>query len=675
MDPLKSGAIFHIKNIAAIRSPAVNAPVTSAAAVTVTSDRNANHASPSLGDEQAKIIKQKFDQIYRATPVPTAILGGHMNAPLGSQSMHLHPSPLHVAAPLGSQPIHLHPSPLHVVAPLGSQPMHLHPSPIMMKSPYQIPQYTHNEPYALMGPPIRSPRHVNNNSNDYHHENINDDEYILHSPSQTVANNDKNNDNKTNNNDNISKKRSQLLKNDSLLNLGKVDVQQPVTLSGVTTKSAVTTKSIATKSQNHISPPPAKLIAAVPKKRGRKKKSPSIIFNPSVDEASPRDGKNNKVFEPVYIIEDLSPDTVRRKRKESVDSDQEILNENSNDSNDRKITRSGRLSQPVMRLIDLPKIDNKETNSNYLEEDDDDVDVNRSAGHEQTDDDYIDESEFTDKKKRGRKKNSVINMKKAKNNKVQPMIVQHVPDNYQSPPKKWDPREMTVLYRAHAAADASDPNFWESVSSNMKSQGIDKGPDECQQLWFQSLQEAQKRKNNKIKAPSLAATSASEHIPIKKKGKAEIKRLAEEVAKADKEDDLFDYRRQLNDDQALQVNTYVDSGISEEFGDVISPLGPQPNKNSESPVDDITTKNDWKASYVHNLSKRVASITNPEAVPTMNKLGSTVKSKNKINNKKIVEGGISGVLDFKKGKVNVVLANNNSDDDEEEDIVDTEDDE
>ena len=138
---------------------------------------------------------------------------------------------------------------------------------------------------------------------------------------------------------------------------------------------------------------------------------------------------------------------------------------------------------------------------------------------------------------------------------------------------------------------------------------------------------------------------------------------------------MFDYRRQLNEnaDQALQVNTYVDSGISEEFGDVISPLGPQHNKNGESPVDDTTTTNDWKASYVHNLSRRVATITNSKAAPTMNKLGSTFKPKNKVSGKKVVEGGISGLLDFKKGKINVVLANNNSDVDEE-DIVDTEDD-
>jgi len=160
---------------------------------------------------------------------------------------------------------------------------------------------------------------------------------------------------------------------------------------------------------------------------------------------------------------------------------------------------------------------------------------------------------------------------------------------------------------------------------------------------------------------------------VKKKGKAELKRLAEEVAKADKEDDLFDYRRQL-DDGAASLNTFVDEGIIEEFDDVISPIGPQHTRNTESPVEDVTTTNDWKASYVHNLSKRVASIAATKAGPAAtNKLGSTVKPK-KQTNKKVMEAGISGVLDFKKGKINVVLANNNSDDDDE-DIVDTEDDE
>lgn len=655
MDPLKSGAIFHIKNIAAIRSPAANAPVSNVPASTASiSDRNASHTSPSLEDEQAKIIKQRFDQIYRATPVPTAILGGHMAAPLGAQSMHLHHSPRHVASTLVAQSMHLHPSP--PVAPLS----------------YQM------SPYMAMGPPIGSPRHIHNNTNDYHYTNTNDDEYLPHSPQQTVATNETNDDNKTNNNnENITKKRSQLLKNDSLLNLGKGSTIQPAAT--VTTTTAATavastnsTSNIANKSQRqHISPPPAKLIAAVPKKRGRKKKNASIIFNPGVDKASPRGGKRSRVFEPVYIIEDVGGSS-DNKYNESVGSDQELLNENSNDSYDRKTTRSGRTSVPVTRLIDLPraKVSNKEeVDSNEVVEDEE-LEVNRNMQQQEysDDDDYVDGSDITGKKKRGRKKNPVNNAKKVKSSKEQPMIVQHVPDNYQSPPKKWDPREMTALYRAHAATDASDPQFWETVSSNITAQGIPKDPDECRQLWFQSLQEAQRRKNNKIKPPT-----ATETVAVKKKGKAELKRLAEEVAKADKEDDLFDYRRQL-DDGAASLNTFVDEGIIEQFDDVISPIGPQHARNTESPVEDVTTMNDWKASYVHNLSKRVASIATTKAGPAAtNKLGSTVKPK-KQTNKKVMEGGISGVLDFKKGKINVVLANNNSDDDDEE-IVDTEDDE
>ena len=78
MDPLKSGAIFRVKNISVMRSPPA---VASGPVAAVGSAPGAGGGGPAAdaGSGGAKpdhtsIIKERFDQIYRATPLPASIL-------------------------------------------------------------------------------------------------------------------------------------------------------------------------------------------------------------------------------------------------------------------------------------------------------------------------------------------------------------------------------------------------------------------------------------------------------------------------------------------------------------------------------------------------------------------------------------------------------------------------
>ena len=101
MDALKSGAIFRLKNMAVVRSPpavSISKPDDPVVAkVTVDESRN---AGPTTLSDEASVIKRRFDEIYRSTPTPAAMLnrsyhwdqGNNLSAPGSSQTKLDNPS-------------------------------------------------------------------------------------------------------------------------------------------------------------------------------------------------------------------------------------------------------------------------------------------------------------------------------------------------------------------------------------------------------------------------------------------------------------------------------------------------------------------------------------------------------------------------------------------------------
>jgi hypothetical protein len=80
MDPLKSGAIFKLKNLNVMRSPSLynNTRINSANTHSQINISPAPAPSPSSGmvrtDPSIDIIRKKFEEVYRATPIPKGIM-------------------------------------------------------------------------------------------------------------------------------------------------------------------------------------------------------------------------------------------------------------------------------------------------------------------------------------------------------------------------------------------------------------------------------------------------------------------------------------------------------------------------------------------------------------------------------------------------------------------------
>jgi hypothetical protein len=134
--------------------------------------------------------------------------------------------------------------------------------------------------------------------------------------------------------------------------------------------------------------------------------------------------------------------------------------------------------------------------------------------------------------------------------------------------------------------------------------------------------------------------------------------MAEIAVKSGKEDDIFD-NLQSYKQKSSSPNNY---GRKNEMDDIRSP---------ES-IDDYrankiinTDRPQWKAVYVHNLSKKIKS----SAIIKQDE-----KKKIPITkNKKCVEGRVSGLICPTSGKIKLIVQKDSDDSEEEEDDDDEED--
>ena len=96
MDALKSGAIFRLKNMAVVRSPP---PIPSSKgadhSIAKTVQKDDSNVVANRATDESAVIKRRFDEIYRSTPTPAAMLNRNyywdqaptQNTPTSSSSM------------------------------------------------------------------------------------------------------------------------------------------------------------------------------------------------------------------------------------------------------------------------------------------------------------------------------------------------------------------------------------------------------------------------------------------------------------------------------------------------------------------------------------------------------------------------------------------------------------
>lgn len=50
--------------------------------------------------------------------------------------------------------------------------------------------------------------------------------------------------------------------------------------------------------------------------------------------------------------------------------------------------------------------------------------------------------------------------------------------------REWQPNEVVSLYAVHSQTPVTLPNFWDEISNQLKSKGIHRSKEECEQRWF-----------------------------------------------------------------------------------------------------------------------------------------------------------------------------------------------
>ena len=599
-DPLKNGSIFKLKNLRAIRSPnnvikgTNSSPGSSSKAVTFNSDVKDNASSINTTDPTA-LIKQRFDQIYRATPLPSVLfnnsqftLSNHnhnhnQNIHLSHQNEQSRQDPILSSAAASSSS--------------SSSPQPQISSSLLRDRINHQQQHNHNPTTQY----ITNEQAYDNNDDNYTND---DNDY---------------NDNTIANGNQYNEKLD--IPNDKIINNG--------------TNTKVVPKRGGPGDSLRILPgtgdslrflpgtPPSKRIASKsPGPQGNNSTSKNVV---AINSDSKKATSNSKKG----LVDSISDEDVKSKAKQKAgvtkkkisktkakdidyDDDSEYSGETRN-----KTTRSGRKSQPVNRLTD-------------------------------------DELRSPNK--------SLIPLKRKESSSDQG-------------DKKWEPSELSILYRVHAVTDPTAPDFWALVSAGIKEMGVIKSAEACQDQWYQSMLEARERRNKKIaKDKNLGQNNddeiitdipEQENVKKRKLNRAEIQQLAQKSARAEKDDDIFD---ELSTRYSA---TETQNHLAQALELIKSPGADAKAQISNTDDNDISNNNKWKATYVHNLSKKVKnSIAVKSKSTTANKVSSSITVP---KTKKITEGKVSAALS-PSGRVRMSVKKLDSDDELDENDDEGEDD-
>ena len=587
-DPLKNGSIFKLKNLRAIRSPnhvnksTNNSPGSVTKNVTFTNDvkdnnnnNNNNNSNMNTTDSTA-LIKQRFDQIYRATPLPSVLFNNNTqfsssNHNQSTVMFHRDESPRDEPMSSASSQPQISSSSLNRDR-INNQ--HLDNQKLAQEQSYEEVDYNDN--------------YNDNFTNDDNDDNMND---YNHDDDKMTNDQQIKNDKASNNNSTLvvaAPKRS------SRRGLLAADTLQSVRIATPPSKSANSPSPREKSPQVHT--------------YSKKLTVDSGVKKGIVDDVSDSDYKSK-----------AQKTKVSRKKVKGRANDFEYDDDDSEYSGTEgknKTTRSGRISQPVNRLTD---------------------DHLRSPNKDW---------KVTSPSKRALE-----------------VMAQE---------KKWEPSELSILYRVHAVTNPAAPDFWSLVSAGIKEMGVNKPAEACQDQWYQSMLEARERRNKKIAKEKNQSqnnnddeitTENNEQDNVKKRklNRAEMQQLAQKAVRAEKDDDIFDEinnRYNATETQNQLANTL--ELIKSPGGDIDT------NKSNDKKEDnDLSNNNKWKASYVHNLSKKVkSSVAVKINNTTANKVNVIPKSK------KITEGKVSAAIS-PSGKVRMTVKKVESDDDndlDEEDI-------
>ena len=250
----------------------------------------------------------------------------------------------------------------------------------------------------------------------------------------------------------------------------------------------------------------------------------------------------------------------------------------------------------------------------------------------------------------------------------------------------WSEEEKLLLYQAHASVPVTSINFWEQVAAAMD---YKKSASDCQKKWFQSLESGdrnRKEKNEKMKVQKekdldREVTEANvKVVPTRKRiDRSCMQRIAERESIADKDDDVFDILQQ----KQVRIQTNCSRGVSEVSSEVIgrascmgideSPESGRATRSSKR-ISVQSSQNSWKALYAHKLAKRsessTASLGDAKKIDSRAKLYDGSRKKMK---KSYTEGNVSATIS-PSGRVRTTVMENSGDEiddtlDEDEDDV------
>ena len=236
---------------------------------------------------------------------------------------------------------------------------------------------------------------------------------------------------------------------------------------------------------------------------------------------------------------------------------------------------------------------------------------------------------------------------------------------------EWSEEDKLLLYQAHASVPVTAVDFWKLVAKAMDNK---KNSTECQKQWFQSLETGDRsrkerrermkeRKDSDLDKQVREADSTSQ--PIRKRiDRSCIQRIAAKESIAEKEDDIFDVLKQKNgrDKSSISSSASTVSNEAIERASSVqieqSPGGVRATRSSVR-INPKSSQHSWKASYAYKLAKRSDGSTSQVADskkmdPKFGKHHNGIKKGGKKN---FIEGNVSATIS-PSGRVRTAVKEN-----------------
>jgi trimeric autotransporter adhesin len=123
--------------------------------------------------------------------------------------------------------------------------------------------------------------------------------------------------------------------------------------------------------------------------------------------------------------------------------------------------------------------------------------------------------------------------------------------------EEWLPQEFTALYTAYGKTEVDAPDFWSQVAVELAALGIHKTAKQCQDRWFLSLQEAEKRRQKKLASSSVLMNTTSASSSSSSKMAVTSEAVASSSSLYSLEDNKFQTKKKKLTKTAMKVSCKV----------------------------------------------------------------------------------------------------------------------